>query len=73
MPEALRYRANKNLSVRHPDGREVDYRAGDECVDVPAGFPNPADVDQGLLSPIARPGRKPTKSSPAAGASEENA
>jgi len=73
MPEVLRYRANKKISVRHPDGREVDYQPGDECVDVPAGFPPQADVDQGLVSPIPRPGKKSTKSSPAAGASEENA
>jgi hypothetical protein len=73
MPEALRYRANRDLTVEQ-DGKEpLSYPAGEECRNAPAGWPQQWLIDEGWVSPIAPAAKKTTKSSPAAGASEENA
>ena len=73
MPEALRYRANTDLTVERDGKDPLHFKAGAECRNAPAGWPPQWLIDQGLVSPMADPAKKTTKSGPAAGASEENA
>lgn len=68
-----RFRANKDLTVEQ-DGKEpLRYPAGEECLNPPAGWPSQSLIDHGWVSLMAPLPKKTTKSSPAAGASEENA
>jgi len=68
-----RWVANEDLTVDRDGQESLHFTAGDECTAARADFPPQWLIDQGSVSPMPAPAKKSTKSSPAAGASEETA